>query len=400
MPHKSPFQIDIPACNLLDYLFPSGEEPSEEPIWLDAENPERSLSPKQLLQWVKRLGSGLQNLGLEPGDVVMVYSTNHIFVPVAYCETVYQIENTGAKVILVEPSLLSTVLSAATKTKFPLSRIYLFSDTPCPPTQSLHDWRTLLGPPTSTWHWPPLTPTASRTTTAVLNYSSGTTGLPKGVLITHANIIANVTQSLHMRDLAQPYTPSTRPRETWLGFLPLYHAYGQLWTISAAAKTLSRTYLMRSFSYAAFLRLVQRHRVTHVQTAPPLLVLLAKRPETTRFDLRSLRGVLCGAAPLSARLQDEVAARLGVVVVQTDHEELPRAYIVLKDHARNSHISEEDIVAWTASRVAKHKRLLGGVMFIDEVPKSPSGKIQRKIMREWAKRDAETLKSKTVNAKL
>lgn len=84
MPHKSPFQFQIPACNILDYLF-SESEPSEEPIWIDAENTKLSLSPKQLLLWVKRLGLGLQKLGLNRGDVVMVHSPNHIFVPVAYC---------------------------------------------------------------------------------------------------------------------------------------------------------------------------------------------------------------------------------------------------------------------------------------------------------------------------
>lgn len=50
-----------------------------------------------------------------------------------------------------------------------------------------------------------------------------------------------------------------------------------------------------------------------------------------------------------------------------------------------------DIQEWTASRVSKHKRLVGGVVFIDEVPKLASGKIQRKVMREWAKRDAAQL---------
>lgn len=141
-------------------------------------------------------------------------------------------------------------------------------------------------------------------------------------MITHQNIIANTAQSLYMRDLEQPYTRSTRPPERWLGFLPLYHAYGQLWSISAAAKTLTPTFFMRGspFSYPAFLRHIAAHRVTHLQTAPPVVVMLAKRPETTRdHDVvgSSLRNILCGAAPLSAELQNEVADRLGLRIVQT-----------------------------------------------------------------------------------
>jgi len=62
--------------------------------------------------------------------------------------------------------------------------------------------------------------------------------------------------------------------------------------------------------------------------------------------------------------------------------------VVLKDAAKGK-VSEKDVVEWIATKVAKHKRLSGGVKFIDEVPKSPSGKIQRVVLREWAKRDAD-----------
>ncbi|KAF2084658.1 4-coumarate-CoA ligase [Saccharata proteae CBS 121410] len=553
MPQRSPFQIDIPATDILTYLFPPHAEPSDQPIWIDAEVPERALSPKQLLHWVKRLGLGLQNLDLRPGDVVMVYSANHIFVPVAYtaiagagfifsgtnpaygvAETVYQIENTSAKAIFVEPTLLHVLLQAASKTDFPTDRIWLFSDIECQTTNSIKDWRTMLASSADAgnWHWRHLNAEQSRTTTAVLNYSSGTTGLPKGVMISHQNVIANVVQSIHMRDLEQPYDPSNRPQERWLGFLPLYHAYGQLWSISAACKTLSPCYFMRTFSYERFLANIERHRVTHIQTAPPILVMLAKRPETARYDLSSLQNILCGAAPLSKELQNEVSARCGLKVVQTwgmtevtcsslhvpggrddrsgsvgfidpnaemklitdegkeakvgergeihvrgpnvclgywrngqatketfdeegflrtgdvairneegwywivdrkkelikvkgfqvapaeleavllenenigdaavvalHHGELPRAYVVLKEAAKGK-VSENDIVSWTAKRVARHKQLLGGVMFVDEVPKSPSGKIQRKIMKEWAARDAKEVTAAPIQAKL
>lgn len=86
--------------------------------------------------------------------------------------------------------------------------------------------------------------------------------------------------------------------------------------------------------------------------------------------------------------------------MNSDHEELPRAYVVLKEHYKSGQVSEEDVTSWIASRVAKYKQLLGGVMFVDEVPKSPSGKIQRKIIREWAKRDAQILEKRNVRAKL
>lgn len=84
MPSSSPYpHIDIPQSNILSYLF--GGKVSDEPLWFDSREPvERNLSPKQLLQWVKRLGYGLEKLGLSKGDVVMICTPNQIFVPVAY----------------------------------------------------------------------------------------------------------------------------------------------------------------------------------------------------------------------------------------------------------------------------------------------------------------------------
>lgn len=84
MPQKSPFQIDIPLTDVLSYVFPENKPPSEKPIWINAEQTDRSLSPKQLLEWVRKLGVGLDKLQVGQNEAVMVFSTNHIYVPVAY----------------------------------------------------------------------------------------------------------------------------------------------------------------------------------------------------------------------------------------------------------------------------------------------------------------------------
>lgn len=85
MPENSLFNLHIPETDVLSWLFPEGKSPCKKPIWIDSERPkEHSLSPEQLLQWVKMLGFGLDKLGVQQNEVVMVLSTNHIFVPVAY----------------------------------------------------------------------------------------------------------------------------------------------------------------------------------------------------------------------------------------------------------------------------------------------------------------------------
>ena len=115
-------------------------------------------------------------------------------------------------------------------------------------------------------------------------------------------------------------------------------------------------------------------------------------------------------------LENDHVADAAVCGVQHEYEELPRAYVALKEPSKGR-VSEKDIQDWVASRVARHKRLDGGVkvvlvnsefelgtdllQFIDEVPKSVSGKIQRVVMREWAKRDAkESAKETAPRSKL
>jgi acyl-coenzyme A synthetase/AMP-(fatty) acid ligase len=80
------------------------------------------------------------------------------------------------------------------------------------------------------------------------------------------------------------------------------------------------------------------------------------------------------------------------------NEEWPRAYIALKDHAKGK-VKDHHIHEWMKPKVAKHKQLVGGIAFIDEVPKLASGKIVRKLMKEWAKRDAQEMEGK-VKARL
>lgn len=84
MPFKSSFpDLEIPQTDLLSYLF-GNRTLSDEPLWFNSSQPTKNLSPKQALQWIKRLGLGLSQLDMKKGDVVLMFTPNHIFVPVAY----------------------------------------------------------------------------------------------------------------------------------------------------------------------------------------------------------------------------------------------------------------------------------------------------------------------------
>lgn len=235
----------------------------------------------------------------------------------AVAELLHQISDTTAKVILAHPSLLSRILPAADKAGVPRDRIFTFSDRTNPPIQGLLDWRDAVATSAGdAWAWPELTPSEAASTVATINYSSGTTGLPKGVCVSHVNLVANVEQLTSMRFAHAPYTFEDRPAERWIGFLPLYHAYGQITAILQAIRFGTPVYVMSEFVFEDFLQVIQKYRITTLQVAPPILVMLVKRPETAQYDLSSIREILSGGAPLKRELQNECQRRLKVDVSQ------------------------------------------------------------------------------------
>ena len=146
-------------------------------------------------------------------------------------EMSFLMQKTGARIVLVHPSLLETARKAANTARIPENRLYIFSDVEHKPVGGIKDWRSILGTPweASNYSWPQLSGSAATSQIATVNYSSGTTGLPKGVEITHGNLIANVEQVTFS---AQVEHPGVKPdiEEKWIDFSPFKHAYGQLYT--------------------------------------------------------------------------------------------------------------------------------------------------------------------------
>jgi len=113
-----------------------------------------------------------------------------------------------------------------------------------------------------------------------------------------------------------------------------------------------------------------------------------------RKELIKVNGLQVAPAELEATLlKNRVVADAAVVGVVVHGEEVPRAYVVLQGFAVGK-TSEVDIQSWVADRVAKHKRLVGGVKFLEEIPKLASGKIVGKVVKEWAQKDALELEGK------
>ncbi|MEV8548077.1 AMP-binding protein [Streptomyces sp. NPDC051572] len=143
---------------------------------------------------------------------------------------------------------------------------------------------------------------------AVLPYSSGTTGVPKGVMLTHSNLCTNLEQlsGLH----------HTGENDRVIAILPFFHIFGLTALVNSALRRGATVYVHARFDLDTFLTSLERDRITHAYVAPPVMLALAKHPAVANLDLSHLRRIICAAAPLDAGVQRAVADRLGVEVGQ------------------------------------------------------------------------------------
>ena len=143
---------------------------------------------------------------------------------------------------------------------------------------------------------------------AVLPYSSGTTGRPKGVRLTHRNLVANLCQ-------VQPWLGIT-PQERVLAVLPFFHIYGLTAVLNATLHQRATLVTMPKFDLVEFLRTVSEEECSYIYIAPPVAVAMAKNPIVDDYDLSSVRVMLSGAAPLDDHLARVIEKRLGCKVLQ------------------------------------------------------------------------------------
>jgi acyl-CoA synthetase (AMP-forming)/AMP-acid ligase II len=149
---------------------------------------------------------------------------------------------------------------------------------------------------------PEPSPALGPDTIAALPYSSGTSGLPKGVILTHRNIVSNICQFLQV--------------EIWpesaisLAFLPMYHIYGLTVVLLSGLAAGIKLVTVPRFEPEPFLQALQDYRVTHLAVVPPVLQFLALHPLVNSYDLSSLEVIGCGAAPLGPALEQKASERL------------------------------------------------------------------------------------------
>eukprot|EP00667_Euglena_gracilis_P012419 EG_transcript_12755 len=276
----------------------------------------RQITYRQLPKLCEALAASLQQRGLRKGDVVALCSPNcpdfavvllgvtlaggilSTFNPnYTVKELKHQLHDCNAKFMFTVPEMVGHVYA----TRHPLVEVFSFGE-----VEGATAYDLLLHPE---GRFEPVL-IRPKEDVAILPYSSGTTSLPKGVRLSHYNLIANVCQQSH------PGVFGYGPGEVMLALLPFFHIYGMSVLMCNGIFNGVELVTLPRFEPETFLQTLERHRVTVLLLAPPVLVFLAKHPMVAKYDLSNLREIVSGAAPLGQELAEAAAKRLNVFLRQ------------------------------------------------------------------------------------
>ncbi|MGA5417398.1 4-coumarate--CoA ligase family protein [Streptomyces pseudogriseolus] len=272
-----------------------------------------TLTYEQLDRFHRRVAAGLAEAGVRKGDVLALHSPNTIAFPTAF----YAATRAGASVTTVHPLAtpeefakqlrdcaarwivtVSPLLDSARRAAELAGGVEeIFVCDSASGHRSLIDMLACTAPE-------PAVGIDPAEDVAALPYSSGTTGIPKGVMLTHRQIATNLAQ-------LQPAI-TAGPGDRVLAVLPFFHIYGLTALMNAPLRHGATVVVLPRFDLEQFLAAIQNHRITALYVAPPIVLALAKHPLVAEYDLSSLKYVISAAAPLDAHLAAACARRLGL----------------------------------------------------------------------------------------
>jgi acyl-CoA synthetase (AMP-forming)/AMP-acid ligase II len=314
---RGPFpDVAIPDVSVPDAVLGDADTRGDRPALIDGPTG-RTVTYGQLVDGVHRIAAGLAGRGFGMGDVAALFMPN---IP-EYATAFHAVlraggANTTINSLAGEDDVAKQLMATRSKVLFTIPQ---FADRALPAAAAagVHDVF-VMGPDAPEGAQPFATlmsdgafepPTFDPgTTIAAMPVSSGTTGFPKVVQLTHRNLVANVVQSDAVIDI--------RETDVMIGVLPFFHIYGLTVLINLALSKGATVVTMPRFDLDEFLTLMQEHRVTFACLVPPIVLALAKHPAVDKVDLSSLEHVLTGAAPLDASIARAAAERLGCSVLQ------------------------------------------------------------------------------------
>lgn len=306
---------DIPVMNFGKFMIDKMREFADDEAMVDGTT-SKSYTFSDIISRSERLAATLQELGVRQGDVICIFSPNHLDFPVVYFATaltpaVLQAVNPlyttddlhkvlseyDTKYVFTIPALAPKVLEA--KKGLDHIQVIVFGE-----AEGCKSLDSLLAPEGTPYE---ITDADWKSTTAVLFSSSGTTGFPKAIKMSHFALVANVLQ---MTDAGVNVE-----HECLILFLPMFHIYGLSSVISQGFSRGRKLIIMAKFNPEEYLRLVQTYRPICLHVVPPVMVMLAKHPKVSEYDLSSVKKIICGAAPLSSEIEAAVKNRLNLELI-------------------------------------------------------------------------------------
>jgi len=310
--------ITVPESTLSEYLLGSLDGREDKPAFIEGPTG-RIVTYGQLRDQAEAAAKGLSGRGLKRGGVVAISSPNvpeyaiafHAIAMAGGCSTtlnplnteeelVHQLGDSDAGWIITIPPLLEKVQRAAAQVG--IEEIFVFGEA---------DGVTAFAELIKTGMEMDVEldkGCVTATDIVTLPYSSGTTGRPKGVMLTHQNLVANIEQYLAADKIEAD--------DVIIAVLPFFHIYGMVVVMSVCLREGATLVTMPRFDLEDFLHTIQKFEVNRAYVVPPIVLALAKHPIVEQYDLSSVEWVMSGAAPLGEEVAMACQKRLGCRVFQ------------------------------------------------------------------------------------
>ncbi len=311
--------VSIPDVPVTSYVFEHAGDYLTKAALVDGPSG-RTYDFGTLHAMVQRFAGGLVARGFQPGDVLMILAPNIPEYAIALHGTLvcggtvttanptytarelrHQMEDSGATWLFTIPLFLPVVREAMAGGSS-IGPIIVLGETE--PADDIVDAFAMVAGDAYDGH----ADLDVTETVAVLPYSSGTTGNPKGVMLTHHNLVSNLVQGTSV--------VAAEPDDVVIAVLPYFHLYGLQILINFNLRLGATTVSLPRFDLEQFLGVMQDHAVTRAYLVPPIVLALAKHPLVDNYDLSKLKTIVSGAAPLSEELANETTDRIGAEILQ------------------------------------------------------------------------------------
>ncbi|WP_163970213.1 long-chain-fatty-acid--CoA ligase [Oceanobacillus halotolerans] len=332
-PKEIPHSIDYDQRGLHEYLMESADRYAQKKALYFMG---KELTFHEVAEQAKRFANYLQSLGLEKGDRVAVMLPNCPQAVISYYGTLlaggivvqtnplykereleYQLEDSGARFIVCLDILVPRVTNVRGNTEvdhmivtgikdylpFPKNIIYPFIQKKeynmvvrVDPSEETHVWKSIMEKASTSYKEVPIDP---KEDLALLQYTGGTTGHPKGVMLTHHNLVANV-------QMCDKWLYKTRHgKEVVLGVLPFFHVYGMTTVMNMSIMNGSKMVLLPKFDAEEVLKTIHKQKPTLFPGAPTIYVGLLNHPNLKKYNLSSIEACISGSAPLPVEVQEQ-----------------------------------------------------------------------------------------------